>query len=101
MWPKDWGRQHTRRDSWLALRNGSGHPQADVLKTLYVQRMLDLGFLAGAAFYPSLAHTERIVREYEHAIDRVFGRIAMTVRKGDPKNELRGPVAHSGFRRLT
>ena len=77
------------------------HAQADALRTLYTQLMLDRGFLAGAGLYPTLAHTDTVVERYGEAIDIVFGQIAgILAAGGDPARHLRGPVAHSGFRRL-
>lgn len=78
------------------------HPQAEALRTLYTQLMLDRGFLAGPSLYPTLAHTDAIVERYGEAIDAVFREIASVLAAGgDVAVRLRGPVAHSGFRRLT
>ncbi len=76
------------------------HEQADVLRTLYTQLMLERGFLAGVGLYPTLAHTDEIVALYGEAIDHVFAEIADALAKGDAAARLKGPVAHSGFRRL-
>ncbi len=76
------------------------HPQADVLRTLYTQEMLARGFLAGAAFYPALAHTDEVVGRFAAALDAAFAAVATALRSGTPERALRGPVAHSGFRRL-
>jgi hypothetical protein len=78
------------------------HAQADALRTLYTQSMLARGFLAGAGLYPTLAHTDAIVARYGEAIDGVFKEIAAILAGGgEVAGHLRGPVAHSGFRRLT
>jgi glutamate-1-semialdehyde 2,1-aminomutase len=78
------------------------HPQGDALRTLYTQQMLDRGFLAGTGFYPTLAHTDAILERFDGAVNEVFEKIAMVLAAGDdPAQLLRGPVAHSGFRRLT
>ncbi|MFA5034388.1 MAG: aminotransferase class III-fold pyridoxal phosphate-dependent enzyme [Candidatus Margulisiibacteriota bacterium] len=71
-----------------------------VMKTLYTQRMLELGFLATTAFYASFAHQEKQVDGYCQAIDEVFAFLAKAA-AGDPKKYLKGPVCHSGFKRLT
>ena len=76
------------------------HELADELRTLYTQLMLERGFLAGLSIYPTMAHTEEIVSLYGEAIDAVFGEIADALAVGDVKARLKGPVAHSGFRRL-
>ena len=77
------------------------HELKEELRTLYTQLMLDRGFLAGAMIYPTLAHTEEICERYDEAIDEVFGEIADALDRGDVKARLKGPVAHSGFARLT
>jgi len=76
------------------------HELAEELRTLYTQLMLERGFLAGTSIYPTMAHTEEIVSLYGEAIDEVFGEIADALASGDVKARLKGPVAHSGFRRL-
>jgi glutamate-1-semialdehyde 2,1-aminomutase len=76
------------------------HEQVDVLKTLYVQLMLDRGFLARDSIYVTLAHTDAIIDKYVAAIDEVFGTLAQMLAKGDLAQNLKGPVAHGGFRRL-
>jgi glutamate-1-semialdehyde 2,1-aminomutase len=76
------------------------HPQAAELKTLYVQCMLDRGFLANTAIYVTLAHTPEIIGAYTAAVDDVFGEIAEALRQDDVARRLRGPVAQSGFKRL-
>jgi glutamate-1-semialdehyde aminotransferase len=72
-----------------------------VLKTLLTQLMLEKGFLATTAYYASYAHKDRYIAEYVQAIDEAFGEIAQAVRMGHPERSLKGPVCHSGFKRLT
>ena len=76
------------------------HELANELKTLYVQLMLERGFLAVPSIYVTLAHTDEIIDKYVSAIDEVFGEIAGVLAKGDVEKSLKGPVAHTGFRRL-
>jgi len=76
------------------------HELAGELRTLYTQLMLERGILAGTAIYPTLAHTDEIVAIYENAIDAVFAQIADIIAKGKIKESLKGPAAHSGFKRL-
>ena len=71
------------------------------LKTLYVQYMLERGFLAGNAIYPTMAHTEENIALYGQAIDEVFGEIAAAVAANEIIERLKGLVAHTGFSRLT
>ncbi|MBP1992127.1 aminotransferase class III-fold pyridoxal phosphate-dependent enzyme [Paenibacillus eucommiae] len=74
--------------------------QAEQLRTLFTQLMLERGFLAGTAVYPTLAHTDAIVSLYDEAVDEVFDVMANALREGKIEQSLRGPIAHSGFRRL-
>jgi len=72
-----------------------------VLKTLFTQKMLDLGFLATNAFYASFAHKASHISKYGEAVDAAFQFIADAVKSGAPEKYLKGPVCHSGFKRLT
>lgn len=74
--------------------------EPQVMKTLFVQEMLDRGFLASNAFYAMYAHTEAQVAEYGAAVREVFGVMREAVNAGDARVRLRGPVAHTGFFRL-
>lgn len=76
------------------------HELASELRTLYTQYMLPRGFLAGAAIYPTLAHTDEIISAYETAIDEVFSEIAKVLAEDRVQNVLKGAPAHSTFRRL-
>lgn len=76
------------------------HPLAEELRTLYTQLMLERGFLAGLSIYPTLAHTGKIISLYGAAVDEVFAGIARTLERSEVKERLKGPAAHSGFRRL-
>jgi len=76
-------------------------PDAQVAHTLFTQLMLEEGFLAGQAFYATFAHKEEHVRHYLKAADKVFATIAEALARGRLREMLRGPVAHTGFRRLT
>jgi glutamate-1-semialdehyde aminotransferase len=72
-----------------------------VLKTLFTQMMLEKGFLATTAFYASYAHKQEHIDKYLSAADESFGFISEAVEKGNPEKHLKGPVCHTGFRRLT
>jgi len=76
------------------------HELAGELRTLYIQLMLERGILSGTAIYPTLAHTDEVVEIYEKAIDEVFGQMSDIISRGKIKESLKGPIAHSGFRRL-
>lgn len=71
-----------------------------LLKTLFTQVMLEKGFLASTAFYASYAHKEDHVNDYLKAVDEAFAFITRVVNSGNPEKHLKGPVCHSGFKRL-
>jgi len=71
-----------------------------VLKTLFTQVMLEKGFLATTGFYASYAHKNEHVGMYLKAVDETFSFIAEAVEEGAPEKYLKGPVCHSGFKRL-
>jgi glutamate-1-semialdehyde 2,1-aminomutase len=77
---------------------GAQRPEAE---TLFTQMMLDRGFLATTGFYATFAHEDDHVRAYLGATKDVFETIAMSLADGTLVSRLRGPVAHTGFRRLT
>ena len=70
-------------------------------KTLIAQEMLKKGYLASTNFYASTAHNEDNLNLYFEALNDVYILIA-ACEKGDMKieNLLKGPICHSGFKRL-
>jgi glutamate-1-semialdehyde 2,1-aminomutase len=73
---------------------------AQLLKTCFVQSMLEANFLATTSFYATAAHTEKDVRDYAEAVNDAFLRIAKAKAGNCLSTLVRGPVAHSGFARL-
>jgi len=71
------------------------------LMTLFTQEMLARGFLAAGAFYPTYAHQPDLVTRYLEAVDEVFGLLRQHLDRGTVLTALHGPVAQSGFARLT
>lgn len=71
------------------------------LKALFVQLMLEKGFLATLAFYAMYAHKESHVESYLSAVDEAFGVIARALVDGDVERQLKGKPAAAGFKRLT
>ena len=73
------------------------------LKTLYTVLMLDEGFLANTAIYPTLAHDDEVLDKYRAAMDKVFCKIAEILKKGGEEAVLEaidGKVCQTGFKRL-
>lgn len=77
------------------------HPDAPVLKALFVQGMLDRGFLASNSFYAMHAHRTEHVDAYLEAADEVLGTLAAALHQTDPDRHLRGAPSAAGFKRLT
>jgi len=76
-------------------------PDASAAQTLFTQLMLDHGYLAAKGCYTTYAHTPEHVDAYVTAAESVFRQIAAARAGGGIQAALKGPVAHSGFRRLT
>lgn len=77
------------------------YDNALVLKTLFTQFMLEKGFLASNAFYASYSHNDSYLDEYSEALDDTFHMIAHAISEKNPEKFLKGPICHSGFKRLT
>jgi glutamate-1-semialdehyde 2,1-aminomutase len=71
------------------------------VKTLFVQLMLERGFLASTIFYSMYAHQNFHVEQYLQAADEVFAEISKAVKAGDVDKQLKGAPASAGFKRLT
>jgi glutamate-1-semialdehyde 2,1-aminomutase len=68
--------------------------------TLFTQMMLERGILASRGFYATYAHQDGHVETYLSAVAEVFDTIAKALNEDKIQDLLKGPVAHSGFRRL-
>lgn len=77
------------------------YPGKQAIATLFTQEMLRKGYLASRAFYVSYSHKDEDIEKYGEAVDEVFGIIKKAVDAKSVEKMLKGPVAHSGFQRLT
>jgi glutamate-1-semialdehyde aminotransferase len=77
------------------------YEDSQALRTLFIQEMLNRGFLASNSLYVSYAHNEDHIVRYLENVDAVFGIIKKAVEEKSVYTFLKGPVAHTGFRRLT
>jgi glutamate-1-semialdehyde 2,1-aminomutase len=77
------------------------YPKAQALRTLYTQSMQERGILATGAYYAMYAHTDAHAARFEKAATECFGIVADAIQQDNVESRLRGPVAHSGFKRLT
>ncbi len=75
-------------------------PNALAYKTLITQEMLANGYLAGNSVYVCIEHTPEIIDAYFDALDPVFGLIKECEEGRDVTTLLKGPLCHTGFKRL-
>jgi glutamate-1-semialdehyde 2,1-aminomutase len=78
-----------------------GYANHQAIRTLFTQLMLERGILATSAFYAMYAHSTEHVARYLEALDEVFCILAKAIEQQAVERMLKGPVAHTGFRRLT
>jgi glutamate-1-semialdehyde 2,1-aminomutase len=71
------------------------------LTTLFIQMMLERGYLTYNQFKPSFSHTQEHVDGYLAAVDEVFGVMGEALRNGTVASLLKGPLMKRGFYRLT
>ncbi len=76
------------------------HEKALVAKALFIQGMLEKGFLATTGFYAMFAHQEEHVKAYLDAVDQVLPMLNEAISSGHPESYLIGQPAASGFKRL-
>ena len=76
------------------------HEKGLVLKALFIQHMLEKGFLASTLFYSRFAHQEEHVEQYLKTADEVFGMIKASIDTGHPEKDLLGQPSVAGFKRL-
>lgn len=76
------------------------YPEGLSMKSLFVQMMIDRGYLASTSYYAMYAHTEEHCRDYLEAVDEVFGVISRLRIEGKIKQSMAGGPASTGFTRL-
>ena len=79
---------------------GFNHHDAQALKTLFVQEMLERGFLASNLYFASYAHKTSHITKYLRAVDEVFSLLKKAIDTKTIYKKLKGPIAHTGFQRL-
>jgi glutamate-1-semialdehyde 2,1-aminomutase len=75
-------------------------PNSLAYKTLVTQEMLEKGYLASNSVYVCTKHTSAVVDGYFEVLDPIFGLIKECEEGRDVMSLLKGPVCHSGFKRL-
>ncbi len=76
------------------------HEETLVMKALFIQGMLEKGFLATNSFYAMYAHQEEHVKQYLDAVDQVLPQIIEAINTPHPEEFLLGKPAVAGFKRL-
>ncbi len=74
---------------------------SQAIHTLFNQEMLKRGYLVSKSVYVCYAHKKKYVDEYLKNVDGVFTLISKAIKNDNVYKLLQGPVAHSGFKRLT
>jgi glutamate-1-semialdehyde 2,1-aminomutase len=69
-------------------------------KTLITQEMLGKGYLASNSVYVCTEHTPDVVKGFLSELDPVFSLIKECEEGRDVMSLLKGPICHSGFKRL-
>ena len=69
-------------------------------KTLIAQEMLVQGYLAGSSVYVCTEHNQDIVDAYFAAFNPIFWLITQGDEGRDVHAPLKGPLSHTGFKRL-
>ena len=71
------------------------------MKALFIQLMLDRGFLASNLFYAMYAHADEHVEKYLEGVDETFAEITKSISDGSILSKLKGEPSRAGFKRLT
>ncbi len=77
------------------------YPNAQAARTLFTQMMLERGYLATNSLYVTFAHQPSHVDAYLAACEESFRELTKALGCGSVEAQLKGPVAHTGFHRLT
>ncbi len=70
------------------------------LRTLFIQEMLQRGFLASNLLFATYAHKDKHLARYAYAVDKVFKILKEALNTNTIEKRLKGPIAHTGFTRL-
>lgn len=74
---------------------------SQAIRTLFTQEMLKRGVLASGGIDITYSMKEKHVQKYLSAVEEVFSLLKKAIAGKKVRDLLNGPVAHSGFKRLT
>jgi len=77
------------------------YEDSEAIRTLFIQEMLKRKILAGNNVDISYGFKPEHVKKYLTAVNEVFGLLQQAIQQKKVRQLLKGPVAHSGFKRLT
>ena len=77
------------------------HEKASSLKSIFIQLMLEEGFLASTIFNSMYAHQLIHITAYIEAVKRSFDKIADYMKNDNLEQNMKGSSSSVGFRRLT
>ncbi|MBU1611982.1 MAG: aminotransferase class III-fold pyridoxal phosphate-dependent enzyme, partial [Proteobacteria bacterium] len=101
------GWKRAAKEAGLAVHVGGSLPLSHftfedgdhaAMKALFVQEMVERGFLASNIYYAMHAHTDEHVQSYLEATGQVFAEIASAHAAGEVENCLKGAPAAAGFK---
>lgn len=72
-----------------------------ILSTLFIQEMLERGYLAATSVYVSYAHTKPIVKKYLEAVDQSFAILRHAIENDCSEDLLKTRVRSDSFNRIT
>jgi glutamate-1-semialdehyde 2,1-aminomutase len=70
------------------------------IKTLFIQEMLNKGYITTLSLYMTCFHTKENLNEYLKYIDEFFDKYKYDIENNLINKHLKGPIVHSGFKRL-
>ncbi|MDD4837356.1 MAG: aminotransferase class III, partial [Dethiosulfovibrio sp.] len=76
-------------------------PNPQETKALFIQLMLEKGFLASNLYYAMNAHKMDHVSEYISAVDEAFKVLSDCLKNGKCSEMMKGQQSSTGFKRLT
>lgn len=77
---------------------GCKYPQ--IIKTFFIEKMLEKGFIANTLFYSMYSHTDKEIKLYENALNETFKEISVSLSKNTIEKEILGKPSISSFKRL-
>jgi glutamate-1-semialdehyde 2,1-aminomutase len=75
--------------------------EPNAVKALFIQLMLEKGFLTSSSFYSMFSHTDEHVDAYLKSVDSSFITIKQALDQDNVNQSLKEKPSASGFKRLT